>query len=82
MVPSDILRNRFAHDPAKWNKFCRRYFAELDSQSETLQIILAISLQGNVNLHFGAMDIRHNNAVELKVYLEAHLRQEESDDKP
>jgi uncharacterized protein YeaO (DUF488 family) len=71
MALSEILLNRFANDPAKWDKFCRRYFAELDSQSETWQIILATSLQGSVNLHFGATDIRHNNPVELKVYLEA-----------
>jgi uncharacterized protein YeaO (DUF488 family) len=71
VAPSDILRNWFAHDPAKWDEFCRRYFAELDSKPEIWQGILDTSLQGNVTLLFGAKDVRHNNAVALKLYLEA-----------
>jgi uncharacterized protein YeaO (DUF488 family) len=73
VAPSDNLRNWFAHDPAKWDEFCRRYFAELDSKPEIWQGILDTSLQGNVTLLFGAKDIWHNNALALKLYLEARL---------
>lgn len=30
VAPSDALRRWFGHDPAKWEEFRRRYFAELD----------------------------------------------------
>ncbi|GBC76587.1 hypothetical protein HRbin08_00049 [bacterium HR08] len=33
--PSDALRRWFAHDPAKWPEFRRRYFAELDHRPDT-----------------------------------------------
>ncbi|MGD0752590.1 MAG: DUF488 domain-containing protein [Anaerolineales bacterium] len=71
VAPSDNLRDWFAHDPAKWDEFCRRYFAELDGKPEAWQVILDTSLQGNATLLFGAKDIRHNNAIALKLYLEA-----------
>jgi len=34
VVPSDALRRWFGHDPAKWDEFCRRYWAELDAWKE------------------------------------------------
>jgi uncharacterized protein YeaO (DUF488 family) len=71
VAPSDNLRNWFAHDPGKWDEFCRRYFTELDGKPDTWQVILDTSLQGNVTLLFGAKDIRHNNAAALKLYIEA-----------
>lgn len=33
LAPSTELRQWFAHDPAKWDEFQRRYFAELDGRS-------------------------------------------------
>jgi uncharacterized protein YeaO (DUF488 family) len=71
VAPSDNLRNWFGHDPARWDGFCRRYFAELDGKPETWRIILDTARPRNVTLLFGARDIQHNNAVALKLYLEA-----------
>ena len=33
VAPSDALRRWFGHDPAKWNEFRDRYFAELDCRA-------------------------------------------------
>jgi hypothetical protein len=60
----------------KGDEFYRRYFAELDGKPEAWRIILDTSHQGNVTLLFGAIDIRHKNAVALKLNLEACLSSE------
>lgn len=70
VAPSDILRRWFAHDPAKWDEFRHRYFAELDSKPKIWQGILEIARKGKVTLLYGAREAEHNNAVALKEYLE------------
>lgn len=34
VAPSDALRRWFAHDPAKWDEFQRRYAQELDANPQ------------------------------------------------
>lgn len=70
VAPSDALRRWFGHDPAKWQEFQRRYFAELDSKPEAWQPILKAAQRGNVTLLYSARDTEHNNAVALKAYEE------------
>lgn len=70
-APSDELRRWFAHDPAKWAEFRRRYFAELKGRADTVRPILDARRRGNVTLLYSARDTEHNNAVALKEYLEA-----------
>jgi uncharacterized protein YeaO (DUF488 family) len=73
VAPSDPLRRWFGHDPALWNEFRRRYFAELDSKPEVWQPILEAARRGTVTLLYSARDPEHNNAAALKGYLEARL---------
>jgi uncharacterized protein YeaO (DUF488 family) len=73
LAPSDGLRRWFGHDPAKWDEFQRRYFAELDRNRKAWQPLLEAARRGNVTLLYGARDTQHNNAVALKVYLEKQL---------
>lgn len=70
VAPSAGLRKWFGHDPAKWDEFERRYFAELDGQPEAVAGLLEACRRGTVTLVFGARDVEHNNAVALKQYLE------------
>lgn len=70
VAPSDALRRWFGHDPARWEEFQRRYFAELDGKPEAWQPILEAARQGNVTLLYSARDTEHNNAVALKAYLD------------
>jgi uncharacterized protein YeaO (DUF488 family) len=70
LAPSTALRKWFAHDPARWAEFKRRYFAELKPQREALDELRKLASGGTVTLIFGARDTEHNQAVALKEYLE------------
>jgi uncharacterized protein YeaO (DUF488 family) len=69
-APSTELRKWFAHDPAKWKEFQRRYEAELKQRPDGWQPLLAAARKGSVTLLFSAHDMEHNNAVALKNFLE------------
>ncbi|MBX6377317.1 MAG: DUF488 family protein [Clostridia bacterium] len=71
VAPSTALRRWFAHDPAKWEEFQRRYWRELDEHPDAWRPILEAARRGPVTLLYGARDDEHNNAVALKRYLEA-----------
>ena len=73
VAPSDSLRRWFGHDPALWDEFCQRYFAELDSNPEAWQPLLKAARQEKVTLLFGAKETKYNNAAALKIYLEKQL---------
>ncbi len=70
VAPSSDLRKWFAHDPAKWQEFKNRYFAELDRLPGSLAEVVEKARQARVTLIFGAKEKRYNNAVALKEYLE------------
>jgi len=74
VAPSGGLRRWFGHDPAKWNEFCRRYWAELDARKEAWRSILEVARRGAVTLLYGTRDTQHNNAVALKAYIKKHLK--------
>ena len=69
-APSDALRRWFGHDPAKWEEFQVRYFAELDGKPEAVRPLMEAAGQSNVTLLYSAHDMEHNSAVALKSYLE------------
>jgi len=75
VAPSTELRKWFSHDPAKWDEFRRRYFAELDAHRDALQPLLDAAREGKVTLVSSSHDQEHNNAVALKEYLESELSQ-------
>jgi uncharacterized protein YeaO (DUF488 family) len=72
-APSAPLREWFAHEPARWKGFQRRYFAELKARPQSWQPILQAARNGKVTLLFAAKDAEHNNAVALKAFLERKL---------
>jgi uncharacterized protein YeaO (DUF488 family) len=69
VAPSSALRKWFGHDPARWEEFRRRYFAELDGQVDIWQPILQSAVRETVTFVYGARDEEHNNAVALRDYL-------------
>lgn len=73
VAPSDELRQWFGHDPAKWEAFQRRYFAELEAKPEVWRPLLEAARTGTITLLFSARDEQHNNAVALKAFLEQFL---------
>lgn len=75
VAPSDALRKWFDHDPAKWNGFRERYFAELDANPEGVAALMKeLSAKGRNTLLFGTREEEHNNAVALCEYLRRHRR--------
>lgn len=70
VAPSDQLRTWFAHDPAKWEEFKRRYKEEL-RDNPTLAQLRNLTAEQNITLLYGAKDQTHNQAVVLKELLQA-----------
>lgn len=73
VAPSDELRRWFHHDPARWDTFQQRYWAELETKPETWKPLVEAARQGDITLLFSARDTAHNNAVALKAFLESQL---------
>lgn len=69
IAPSNALRKRFGHEPARWAEFQRRYRDELDLNGEAVAELRALLREGKVTLLYGAHDEAHNNAVALASYL-------------
>lgn len=70
IAPSAELRKWSGHDPAKWEEFRRRYFAELDQRGELVGALLEKARENKVTLVFSARDEARNNAIALRDYLE------------
>ena len=74
VAPSADLRRWFSHDPAKWQEFRRKYFAELDAHPDAWAPLLEAARRGPVTLVYSARDPERNSAIALKSYLESRLR--------
>ncbi len=73
VAPSTELRQWFAHDPAKWDEFKRRYRTELRAHPDAVAPLLAAARRGNVTLLYSAHDQEHNSAILLQDFLEKKL---------
>ena len=69
VAPSTELRKWFAHDPAKWKEFRRRYREELKGKKDLLDLLKRKAGRGTVTLVFAARDADRNSAVVLKEVL-------------
>ena len=69
-APSTELRRWFNHEPDKWTEFKRRYFQELRDREEALQPIIERLRAGRITFVFASREVRFNNAVALKEYVE------------
>ena len=74
IAPSTELRQWFAHDPAKWAEFQRRYKQELRAHVESVRDIARRASRGTVTLVYGARNETHNDAVVLAGIVRARLR--------
>jgi uncharacterized protein YeaO (DUF488 family) len=70
IAPSTELRKWFGHDPARWQEFCRRFWAELADRPAAVQLLRQKVQAGPVTLVYGSRDEEHNAAVALKEFLE------------
>lgn len=72
IAPSPELRKWFAHDPARWEQFQKRYWKELEGNVEVVRMLREKCKRGTVTLVFAARDEEHNGALALKQFLETH----------
>ena len=73
IAPSTELRQWFAHDPAKWAEFQRRYKQELRAHPELVRDIAKRASHGTLTLVYGARDETHNDAVVLAAVVRSHM---------
>ena len=66
IAPSTALRQWFAHDPARWPEFRRRYAAEIRRHPDQLAELRVLARKGPVTLIFSARDELRNDAVVLR----------------
>jgi uncharacterized protein YeaO (DUF488 family) len=69
-APTPALRSWFGHDPARWEVFRARYFAELDGRPALVAALRARAAAGRLTLVYAARDRAHNHALALRDYLD------------
>ncbi len=81
LAPSTELRQWFAHDPARWEEFQRRYRDELrgERQRELLDELAQEASRRNLTLIYSSREERFNNAVALRDLIEERVRQRKTD---
>jgi uncharacterized protein YeaO (DUF488 family) len=65
LAPSSELRTWFAHDPARFEEFRRRYVEELRAHRAEISVLRRRARDGTLTLVYAAKDTRHNEAVVL-----------------
>jgi uncharacterized protein YeaO (DUF488 family) len=65
LAPSTELRQRFGHDPGRFDDFRQRYVEELRSERGRLRALRRRARDGTLTLVYGAHDPEHNDAVVL-----------------
>jgi len=68
-APSTALRRWYGHDPARWEEFRKRYFAELDGRPDVVAALRARTRAGRMTLVYAAKDRAHSHALALRDYL-------------
>lgn len=68
-APATELRRWFSHDPAKWEDFRKKYFEELDRNTDAVPYLRQLARKGKLTLLYAARDTEHNEAAALKDYL-------------
>jgi uncharacterized protein YeaO (DUF488 family) len=72
IAPSTELRKWFGHDPAQWDRFCKRYEAEIKKKDDLMKLLIQKAKEGTITLIYSARDEDRNSAVALKCFLEKY----------
>jgi uncharacterized protein YeaO (DUF488 family) len=73
LSPSGELRKWYGHDPAKWEAFKDKYFAELEGNPAAVKFLSDKLAHGQVTFLYSSTERMLNNAQALKIYLERKL---------
>ena len=75
IAPNSSLRKWFSHDEKKWNEFKKKYFKELEGNSEPVNKVLdKAAEERSITLLYSARNEKFNNAVALKEYLDQKIK--------
>jgi uncharacterized protein YeaO (DUF488 family) len=69
LAPTAPLRKWFAHDPALWPEFKKKYLAELEKNSAVNEFINDCKDRKSITLLFAGKDEDHSHVVILQNYL-------------
>lgn len=70
IAPSPALRTWYGHDPARWDEFKRRYFAELEQRDAAVAELRDLAATQAVTFVYAAKDTAHTHALALKEFIE------------
>ena len=70
IAPSNELRKWYAHDPAKWGKFKKRYKGELKDKTGIVDRLRQEAKKQTITLLYSSKVTEINNAVALKEFIE------------
>lgn len=72
LAPTTALRRWYAHDPARWSEFLRRYETEMSrpEKEDPLRKVAEEASKGSVTLVFASRDVEHSSAKALKEFIE------------
>lgn len=70
IAPSPELRRWYSHEVARWDEFCTRYRAELETHADLVDSLREDARQGPLTLIYAAHDQEHNSALVLRDVLE------------
>jgi uncharacterized protein YeaO (DUF488 family) len=73
IAPSKDLRKWYGHEIEKWSVFTIRYFEELNHNPKQVERLIHEVNQRPVIFLFSSKEVRFNNAVALKEYIEGKL---------
>ncbi len=74
LAPSTELRQWYAHDPARWPQFQKRYRAELKKQGDVLALLKHVTEGKSITFVYAARDEERNSAVVLQEFLERGMK--------
>jgi uncharacterized protein YeaO (DUF488 family) len=67
--PTTELRKWYGHDPAKWDEFRKRYFADLKKTPAAWQPLIEAARKGTITLVCSSQEKELNNAAALREFL-------------
>lgn len=82
VAPSNALRQRFAHEPERFDEFRQAYRAELAARPGHWWALLDKARQGDLTLLYAARDEQRNNARVLAEFLEEELERQRPGSSP
>jgi uncharacterized protein YeaO (DUF488 family) len=76
--PTNELRKWFGHEPAKWDEFRKRYFADLESKPDAWRPLIDAARKGTITLVYSSKELERNNAVALREFLTKKMKKARS----